>query len=165
MATLAKNSIPKENPIFIWEGKNKAGVKVRGEEQAINANMLRATLRRKGIQPRWIKPKRKPLMGGKITPADIAHFARQLTAMMRSGIPLVQALELIGNGHENPAVQTLIKKIRADIEGGADLGTALANHPKYFDDLFVSLEKQVNTPVRWKTCWTRLRHTKKKQNQ
>jgi len=141
MATLAKSTTPKENPTFIWEGKNKVGVKVRGEEQAINANMLRATLRRKGIQPRWIKPKRKPLMGGKIKPADIAHFARQLTAMMRSGIPLVQALELIGNGHENPAIQTLIKKIRADIEGGADLGTALANHPKHFDDLFVSLVK------------------------
>lgn len=141
MATLTKSSTPKENPTFIWEGKNKAGVKVRGEEQAINANMLRATLRRKGIQPRWIKPKRKPLLGGSIKPADIAHFARQLTAMMRSGIPLVQALELIGNGHENPAIQTLIKQIRADIEGGADLGTALANHPKHFDDLFVSLVK------------------------
>lgn len=141
MATLAKSSTPKETPTFIWEGKNKAGVKVRGEEQAANANMLRATLRRKGIQPKWIKPKRKPLMGGTIKPADIAHFARQLTAMMRSGIPLVQALELIGNGHENAAIQTLIKKIRADIEGGADLGTALSHHPKYFDDLFVSLVK------------------------
>ena len=141
MATLAKNSAPKEVPTFIWEGKNKAGVKVRGEEQSANANMLRATLRRRGIHPKWIKPKRKPLMGASIKPADIAHFARQLTAMMRSGIPLVQALELIGGGHENVAMQTLIKKVRLDIEGGADLGTALSYHPKYFDDLFVSLVK------------------------
>ncbi|PWQ94548.1 type II secretion system F family protein [Leucothrix arctica] len=141
MATLAKSSAPKEVPTFIWEGKNKAGVKVRGEEQSANANMLRATLRRRGINPKWIKPKRKPLMGGTIKPADIAHFARQLTAMMRSGIPLVQSLELIGNGHENAAMQTLIKKLRSDIESGADLGTALSYHPKHFDDLFVSLVK------------------------
>ena len=141
MATIAKKALPKEQPTFIWEGKNKAGVKVRGEEQAINQNMLRATLRRRGIQPRVIKVKRKPLLGGSVGPADIAYFARQLTAMMRSGVPLVQSLELIGSGHEKAGMQTLIKKITQDIEGGADLGTALSQHPKHFDDLFVSLVK------------------------
>jgi len=97
MATIAKKAPIKDPPIFIWEGKNKAGVKVRGEEQAANVNMLRATLRRRGIQPKVIK--------------------------------------------EKAGMQDLIKKIRQDIEGGADLGTALGNHPKYFDDLFVSLVK------------------------
>ena len=142
MATVtAKKNLPKEHPTFIWEGKNKAGVKIRGEDQAINANMLKATLRRRGIQPKYIKPKRKPLFGSTIEPADIAYFARQLTAMMRSGVPLVQSLELIGSSHEKAGMQTLVKKITQDIEGGADLGTALSNHPKHFDDLFVSLVK------------------------
>ena len=141
MATIAKKAPVKDPPIFIWEGKNKAGVKVRGEEEAANANMLRATLRRRGIQPKMIKEKRKPMFGSSIGPADIAYFARQLTAMMRSGVPLVQSLELISNGHEKAGMQDLIKKIRQDIESGADLGTALGNHPKYFDDLFVSLVK------------------------
>jgi len=141
MATIAKKAQIKEPPIFIWEGKNKAGVKVRGEEQAANANMLRATLRRRGINPKMIKAKRKPLMGASVGPADIAFFARQLTAMMRSGVPLTQSLELIGNGHEKAGMQDLIKRIRQDIESGSDLGTALSNHPKYFDDLFVSLVK------------------------
>lgn len=141
MATATKKTLPKEHPTFIWEGKNKAGVKVRGEEQAVNANMLRATLRRRGIQPRVIKAKSKPLFGSSVLPADIAYFARQLTAMMRSGVPLVQSLELIGSGHEKAGMQNLIKTITQDIKGGADLGTALSNHPKHFDDLFVSLVK------------------------
>lgn len=141
MATLAKKSPTKDPTIFIWEGKNKAGVKVRGENEAANVNMLRATLRRRGIQPKIIKVKRKPMFGASIGPSDIAYFARQLTAMMRSGVPLVQSLELISNGHEKAGMQDLIKKIRQDIEGGADLGTALGNHPKHFDDLFVSLVK------------------------
>ncbi|WP_022950357.1 type II secretion system F family protein [Leucothrix mucor] len=142
MATsVARKNNAKEQPTFIWEGKNKAGVKIRGEEQAANSNMLRATLRRRGIQPKVIKTKRKPLMGASISPADIAYFARQLTAMMRSGVPLMQSLELIGSGHEKAGMQALIKKIREDIESGADLGTALSNHPKHFDDLFVSLVK------------------------
>ena len=120
MATIAKKAPVKDPPIFIWEGKNKAGVKVRGEEEAANANMLRATLRRRGIQPKMIKEKRKPMFGSSIGPADIAYFARQLTAMMRSGVPLVQSLELISNGHEKAGMQDLIKKIRQDIESGAD---------------------------------------------
>ncbi len=130
-----------ELPYFEWEGINKNGVKIRGEVQAPNANMIRATLRRKGIKPRWVRAKRKPLFGagGKITPADIAHFARQLTTMMRSGVPLVQALELIGGGMENPAMQIMVKKIKKDIEAGSDFAAALGNQPKYFDDLFVNL--------------------------
>jgi type IV pilus assembly protein PilC len=127
-------------PYFEWEGINKNGVKIRGEIQAPNANMIRAGLRRKGIKPRWVRQKRKSLFGGgKITPADIAHFARQLTTMMRSGVPLVQALEIIAGGLEHPAMQEMVKKIKKDIESGADFATALGNQPKYFDDLFVNL--------------------------
>ena len=139
-ATYSNNKAKPDLPYFEWEGVNKNGVKVRGEHQAQNANMLRAALRRQGIKPRWVRPKRKPLLGtGSVKPEDIAQFARQVTTMMRSGVPLVQSLDLIAAGHEKPAVQDMVTKIKKDIEGGADFARALGNQPKYFDDLFVNL--------------------------
>jgi len=89
MATPIPQS-PLDYPIFLWEGKNKDGVVMRGEERSQNMNLLRATLRRKGIKIKHIKAKRKPLSQPKIITADISHFARQLTSMMRSGIQLIQ---------------------------------------------------------------------------
>ena len=77
--------------------------------------------------------------GGKITPGDIAIFSRQLATMLAAGIPLVQAFEIVGAGHENAAMQKLILSIKADVEGGSALAEALAKHPVYFDDLFVNL--------------------------
>lgn len=141
MSTTAyNNKAKKELPYFEWEGVNKNGVKVRGEHQAQNANMLRAALRRQGIKPRWVRAKRKPLFGtGAVKPEDIAQFARQLTTMIRSGVPLVQSLDLIAAGHEKPAVQEMVLKIKKDIESGSDFANALGNQPKYFDDLFVNL--------------------------
>ncbi len=129
----------KDLPTFIWEGINKAGVKIRGENQAINENFLRAELRRQGIAPKTIRKKSNRMTGGKIKPSDIAQFARQLTTMMRAGVPMVQSLELISSGHEKPAMRELVIKITKDIEGGQDLAGALAQHPIYFDDLFVNL--------------------------
>ena len=126
-------------PIFIWEGVNKDGVKIRGENRAINMNILRAGLRRKGINVRSMKQKRKPLSKQKIVTADISYFARQLTSMMRSGIPLIQSLELIASGHDNASMQDLITAIAKDIASGMDLGKALSRHPKYFDPLFCNL--------------------------
>lgn len=127
--------------MYVWEGVNRNGVKMRGETQAVNPNWLRAELRRKGINPGRIYRKPKPLFKPAIKPKDIAHFARQLTTMMRSGVPMVQSLELIGSGGDNLAVGDLVKKLTSDIEGGASLGNALARHPKYFDKLFVNLVK------------------------
>jgi len=139
--TFQQRKAKEDLPSFEWEGINKNGVKIRGEHQAQNANMIRAGLRRQGIKPRWVRPKRKPLFGkgGAVKPADIAHFARQLTTMIRSGVPLVQSLELISSGNENPAVRDMVLKIKKDIEGGSDFANALGNQPKYFDDLFVNL--------------------------
>lgn len=141
MATaVAKKKVSKlDQPTFVWEGINKNGVKIRGENQATNENFLRAELRRQGISPKTIKKKGKRLTGGKIKPVDVAQFARQLTTMMRAGVPMVQSLELIGAGHEKPAMRELIIKITKDIESGEDLAGALSNHPLYFDDLFVNL--------------------------
>lgn len=135
--TTAESSL--DFPTFVWEGTNKDGVKIRGEDRAANANMLKATLRRKGIKIRYIKPKRKPLTKQKIKSSDIAHFSRQLTSMMRSGVPLIQSLEIMASGHENPSMQELITDLAKDIASGSDLGGALGKHPKYFDELFVNL--------------------------
>jgi len=140
MATAtAKTNSKLDQPTFVWEGINKNGVKIRGENQATNENFLRAELRRQGISPKTIKKKSNRLSGGKIKPIDVAQFARQLTTMMRAGVPMVQSLELISNGHEKPAMRELIKKITKDIESGEDLAGALGNHPLYFDSLFVNL--------------------------
>jgi len=140
MATAtAKGNSKLDQPTFVWEGINKNGVKIRGESQVANENFLRAELRRQGISPKTIKKKSNRITGGKPKPIDIAQFARQLTTMMRAGVPMVQSLELISNGHEKPAMRELIKKITKDIEGGDDLAGALAHHPLYFDSLFVNL--------------------------
>ena len=140
MATATAKSTSKiDQPTFVWEGINKNGVKIRGESQATNENFLRAELRRQGISPKTVKKKSNRMTGGKIKPIDIAQFARQLTTMMRAGVPMVQALELISAGHEKPAMQVLIKTITKDIESGDDLAGALSHHPLYFDSLFVNL--------------------------
>jgi len=138
-ATAKNNNSKLDQPTFVWEGTNKNGVKIRGENQATNENFLRAELRRQGITPKTVKKKSNRMTGGKIKPIDIAQFARQLTTMMRAGVPMVQSLELISNGHEKPAMRELIKKITKDIEGGDDLAGALSHHPLYFDSLFVNL--------------------------
>ncbi|HEV8059534.1 MAG TPA: type II secretion system F family protein [Gemmataceae bacterium] len=125
---------------FIWEGKDKRGHKVRGKALAANEQALRADLRKQGVAPTRVKTQGKGLGGGgKPQPQDIAVFARQLATMMSAGIPMVQAFEIIGNGHEKPSMQKLVLDIKANIEGGSTLHESLAKHPLYFDDLFVNL--------------------------
>ena len=132
---------PAAQPIYIWEGVNRNGVKIRGETQAVNPNWLRAELRRKGINPGRLYRKPRTLFKPAIKPADIAHFARQVTTMMRSGVPMVQSLHMIASSGDNPSVRDLVTRIAVDIEGGASFGDALARHPRYFDKLFVNLVK------------------------
>jgi type IV pilus assembly protein PilC len=124
---------------FIWEGKDKRGNKVRGKSLAQNETALRADLRRQGVAPTRVKTQSRVRGGGKVQPQDIAVFARQLATMMSAGIPMVQAFEIIGNGHEKPSVQKLVLEIKSSIEGGSTLHESLAKHPLYFDDLFVNL--------------------------
>ncbi len=124
---------------FIWEGKDKRGHKVRGKALAANEQALRADLRRQGVAPTRVKTQGGMRGGGKPLPQDIAVFARQLATMMSAGIPMVQAFEIIGNGHEKPSMQKLVLDIKANIEGGSTLHESLAKHPLYFDDLFVNL--------------------------
>src|SRR5712664_1604739 len=130
----------KKDTQFLWEGKDKRGNKVRGKSLAANEAALRADLRRQGVAATRVKtPSSAFRSGGKVLPTDIAVFARQLATMMSAGIPMVQAFEIIGNGHEKPAVQKLVLDIKSTVEGGSTLHEALAKHPLYFDDLFVNL--------------------------
>jgi type IV pilus assembly protein PilC len=125
---------------FNWEGKDKKGNKIRGKILAVNENQARADLRRQNIIPTRVS-KHRALFGGggKITPMDIAVFSRQLSTMLAAGIPLVQSFEIVGVGHEKPAMQKLILEIKQSIEGGSSLHESLRKHPIYFDDLYTNL--------------------------
>ncbi len=141
-APLARQGVTLET--FVWEGTDKRGVKMKGEETSKNANMLRAELRRRGIQPMVVKPKPKPLFGsaGKpITPKEIAVFSRQLATMIKSGVPLVMALEIIGNGNKNVRMKKMVDELRLDIEGGSSIYEAMSKHPVQFDELYRNLVK------------------------
>jgi len=134
-ATASKKDIQ-----FIWEGKDKRGHKIRGKALAANEAALRADLRRQGVAATRVKTQGRGIRGGgKVSNEDIAVFSRQLATMMSAGIPMVQAFEIIGNGHEKPAMQKLVLDIKSNIEGGSTLHESLAKHPLYFDDLFVNL--------------------------
>ena len=129
------------NTPFLWEGTDRKGKKVKGKSMAANEAAVRADLRRQGVVPSKIRKQGRGLFkgGGSITPADIAIFSRQLATMLKAGIPLVQAFEIVGAGHENAAMQKLIMAVKVDVEGGSALAESLAKHPLYFDDLFVNL--------------------------
>ncbi|HEL4297324.1 MULTISPECIES: type II secretion system F family protein [Stenotrophomonas] len=129
---------------FVWEGTDKRGVKMKGEQMAKNANLLRAELRRQGINPGQVKVKPKPLFGAagsKISPKDIAFFSRQMATMMKSGVPIVTALDIIGSGHKNPRMKKMVDSLRTDIEGGSSLYEAVSKHPVQFDELYRNLVK------------------------
>jgi len=127
---------------FVWEGVNKQGHKIKGEESAFSADLVKATLRKQGVIPKKVKKKPQPLFGGgakPIKPGDIAVFSRQLATMMKAGVPLVQAFGIVGEGHDNPSMRELILEIKADVEAGGTFHHALKKHPLYFDDLFCNL--------------------------
>lgn len=126
---------------FTWEGTDRKGQKVKGKAMATNEAAVRADLRRQGVVPTRIKKQGKGLFagGGTITPGDISIFMRQLATMLAAGIPLVQSFEIVGNGHENAAMQKLILAVKSDVEGGTSLTDALGKHPLHFDDLVLNL--------------------------
>lgn len=126
---------------FAWEGKNKQGKPVKGQTTAVSIDAVKKELHKLGITPKpgKIKKSKKSIRGKKIRPADIAIFSRQLATMMKAGVPLVQSFEIVGQGHSNPRMTALIFKIKASVEAGGTLASALREHPLYFDDLFVNL--------------------------
>lgn len=131
-----------ETVLFVWEGLDRNGSRTKGEVSARSEITARAELRRQGIRVVKIKKKPKPLFGGprkRITPKHIAVFSRQLATMLSAGVPLVQAFEIVGRGHDNPAMQDLLLGIKADVESGTTLADALSKHPVHFDELFCNL--------------------------
>ena len=137
-------TVQAEPTVFLWQGRDKRGSKLKGQQIATNPNLVRAELRRQGINPITVKKKPKPLFGGagsRISSKDIAVFSRQLATMLKSGVPLVTAFQIISGGLKNPRMRTVIDKIRADVESGGSLHESLAEHPVQFDELYVNLVK------------------------
>lgn len=129
---------------FTWVGVDKRGTKMKGEESAKSANVLRAELRRRGIQPSTVKAKTDSIFGqagSSIGARDIAIFSRQIATMMASGVPMVQSFDIIGSGQTNPRMKKMIMDIKADIEGGSSLHEAISKHPAQFDELYRNLVK------------------------
>ncbi len=126
--------------MFEWEGKNSTGHKQKGIISSPNAALVKAKLRRQGIVPSKIKKKRKEFGGKqKIEASDIALFARQLTTMMGAGVPMVQSFEIVANGVDNRSMRDMINGIKAEVESGSNLTSALRKYPEQFDELFCSL--------------------------
>ncbi|WP_404301874.1 type II secretion system F family protein [Alicycliphilus denitrificans] len=136
MATVASRGI--KDFVFEWEGKDRSGKIVRGEVRAAGENQVKATLRRQGVLPTRIK-KRRMSAGKKIKPKDIALFTRQMATMMKAGVPLLQAFDIVGRGNTNPSVTKLLNDIRADVETGTSLNAAFRKYPMHFDSLYCNL--------------------------
>ncbi len=136
MATTAKSG--SKEVVFEWQGKDRNGKIVRGETRAMGENQVQASLRRQGILPTKIK-KRRMASGQKIRPKDLAIFTRQLATMMKAGVPLLQAFDIVGRGNANASVAKLLNDIRMDVETGTSLNAAFRKFPMYFDNLYCNL--------------------------
>jgi len=124
--------------VFEWEGRDRNGKQVRGETRAAGENQVMAALRRQGVSPTKIK-KRRMRSGARIRPKDIAIFTRQLATMMKAGVPLLQAFDIVGRGNANASVTKLLNDIRTDVETGTSLSSAFRKYPLYFDNLYCNL--------------------------
>jgi type IV pilus assembly protein PilC len=124
---------------YSWEGKDKKGKVIKGEMRAAGESFVSATLRRQGITVTKVKKQSGFAKKGKITDKDITLFTRQLATMMKAGVPLLQAFDIVGKGHSNPAVAKLLGDIKADVETGSSLSTSFRKYPLYFDNLFCNL--------------------------
>jgi type IV pilus assembly protein PilC len=127
---------------FTWSGTDKNGRQTRGEINASSQAMARAQLRQKGINPKSVRKKSKPLFSARkkpIKPADIAIFTRQLATMMKAGVPLVQSFDIVADGLDNPSMRELVNSIKNDVAAGTGLAPSLEKYPRLFDELFCSL--------------------------
>lgn len=127
---------------FIWEGTDRKGQRVKGQSAGPSEIMIKTQLRKQGINPLKVRRQSSLFSAAKkkkITSSDIAIFSRQMATMMTSGVPLVQSLEIVGRGHDNPSMSEMILGIKANIENGSSFSESLAKYPLQFDDLFVNL--------------------------
>ena len=135
MATVTKEKV------FEYSGADRRGNNTKGEIRAINSAAAKALLNKQGIIAKKVRPKAKPLFGAsnKVTPQDIALFTRQLSTMMRAGVPLIQSFEIVAEGSDSPGVKELMSDVRDTVAGGESFANAIRKHPKYFDDLYCEL--------------------------
>lgn len=137
-AAMARKGAAVQEFTYVWSGKDKSGKVVRGEIRANGEAQVNASLRRQGIKVDTVK-RQRARSGGKVSEKDITLFTRQLATMMKSGVPLLQAFDIVGKGHDNPAVALLLLDIKTDVETGASLKQSFEKHPLYFDALFCNL--------------------------
>jgi type IV pilus assembly protein PilC len=138
MATAAAAKAGAKEITFSWEGKDKAGKTVRGEMRAAGKNMVEASLRRQGITIANVKPQKRG-SGGSVGEKDVALFTRQMATMMKAGVPLLQAFDIVGKGATNPAVARLLGDIKTEVETGSSLAQAFRKYPLHFDALYCNL--------------------------
>ena len=144
--TAAKTPATRTNAMeqFTWEGTDKRGVKMKGETTSKNANLLRAELRKQGINPTVVRTKSKPFFGAsgkRISAQDISVFSRQIATMLQAGVPMVQSFEILAGGQNNPRMRNMLLDIRDNIAGGSSLSEAMARHPVQFDALYRNLTR------------------------
>src|SRR5688572_9372907 len=137
-ATAARRKPEVKEFNYTWVGQDRGGKTVRGEIRATGEAQVNAILRRQGVKAVEIKRQRRG-RGGSITEKDITLFTRQLATMLRSGVPLLQAFDIVAKGHSNPAMSKLIYDIRGDVETGSSLRQAFEKHPLHFDPLYTNL--------------------------
>lgn len=138
---MAKVAVEK-TAVFVWEGTDRRGRKTQGEATSTSSALVKAQLRKQGINPVRVKKKSASLLGSKgkkITPFDIAVFTRQMATMMKAGVPLVQSFDIVADGLENESLRNLVLNIKTEVASGTSFAGALAKHPRYFDDLFCNL--------------------------
>ena len=139
---MAKQQEKKGQDTFVWVGVSARGKRLEGELNGNSIALVKAQLRKQGITPSKVKRKPKPLFGTrlqKITPKDIAMLTRQIATMLMAGVPLIQAIEMIGSGATNKSVGKLMEAIGDEVKSGQPLSQALRKHPRYFDDLYCDL--------------------------
>ncbi len=131
-----------ESATFVWEGTDKQGRKTKGEISSSTPAIAKAELRRQGIVATKVRKKSASIQltsGGKVKPGDVALFTRQMATMMRAGVPLVQAFDIVADGVDKPKLADLIKEVRNDVSGGNSFASAIRKHPEQFDELFCNL--------------------------
>ena len=138
---MAKKVSEQKSATFVYEGVDRQGKKVKGETTGKAPALVRAELRKQGINAKKVAKKHEINIGGKkkIKPMDIAIFTRQMATMMKAGVPLVQAFEIVADGLDNPSMRDVVLKLKVEVEGGNNFAGALSKHPLLFDDLYCSL--------------------------
>jgi type IV pilus assembly protein PilC len=127
--------------VFAWEGTDRKGVRVKGELSGQNPALVKAQLRKQGINPTKVRKKSTSLLsaGKKIKPGDIALFTRQMATMMKAGVPLLQSFDIIAEGFDNPNMRKLVDEVKQEVAAGNSLAASLRKKPQYFDDLYCNL--------------------------